>query len=261
MRIQILSAGPTPGHPLTGFLIDGVLAIDAGPLGHTLTVDEQAAVTDVLLTHSHIDHVAGLPVFLDTVYRTRPDCPVVHALPHTLSTLRADLFNGRLMPDFIDMSRVLPPFLKVREVVSDRPFTLGRYTVTPMPLTHSVPTVGYVVDDGEIAVAVLTDTAPAPQVFARVAETPRLLAVFLECSFPRRMADLAKVTTHLTTEQFLDAAGRFPEHVRKYAVHIKPRFWDEVTAELESSPVPNVRIGTPGMNVQYGLVSEEDSIR
>jgi phosphoribosyl 1,2-cyclic phosphodiesterase len=253
MRIQILSAGPTAGHPLTGFLIDGVLAVDAGPLGHALTVDEQAAVTDVLLTHSHIDHVAGLPVFLDTVYRTRPACPVVHGLPHTLGTLRSDLFNGRLMPDFIDMSRVLPPFLRVKEVTPDRPFMVGKYTITPLAVQHTVPTVGYVIDDGEIAVALLTDTAPVLPVFDRVADTPRLVAVFLECSFPRRMAELAKVTTHLTTEQFLDAAGQFPDHVRKYAVHIKPRFWDEVTAEVTATDVPNVRIGTPGMSVQYGL--------
>lgn len=232
MRVHVLPAGPHPGHPLTGFVLDGVLAVDAGPLGHALSVADQAAVADVLLTHSHIDHVAGLPVFLDAVYQMRPTCPTVHALPHTLACLQSDLFNDRLMPDFLGLSRTLPPFLRVKEVVPEWPFTVGKYAVTPVPLDHTVPTVGYGIDDGESAVAILTDTAPVPAVFDRVAAMPRLRAVFLECSYPRRLTDLARLTTHLTTDQFAAAARRFPPGVPVYPVHIKPRYWDEMTAEL-----------------------------
>ena len=161
MRVHVMpvSAGGLPGHPLTGFVIDGRLAVDAGPLG-TLPLGEQAAVADVLLTHAHIDHIAGLPVFLDNVYRLGDRCPQVFALPETLDALQADLFNGRLMPDFIGMSRNLPPFVAVRPVAANRPFAVGGYTVTPLPLRHSVPTAGYLIDDKTSAVAILTDTAP-----------------------------------------------------------------------------------------------------
>ncbi len=250
MRVQVLPAGPCPGHALTGLLIDGVLAVDAGPLGSFGPVDEQARVADVLLTHSHIDHVAGLPVFLDNVYRACPDCPTVHALPETLHALQSDLFNGRLMPDFIGMSRTMPAFVKTSEVHPHRPFAVGRYTVTPLPVNHTVPTVGYLIDDGETAVAVVTDTLPVPEVFERIARRPRLRAVFLECSFPRRLADLATLTHHHATDDFLAAARRLPADVTVYAIHIKPRYWDEVTAELRAAGLPNVRIGEPGAVVE-----------
>jgi len=252
MRVHILpaSSAGTPGHPLTGFVIDGRLAVDAGPLGGVGTADEQAQISDVLLTHAHIDHIAGLPIFLDNVYRLAPACPAVHALPATLDALQSDIFNGRLMPDFIDMSRRMEPFMSVHPVTPDRPFAVGKYTVTPIPLRHTIPTVGYLIDDKASAVAVLTDTGPIPDVVASLAHRPRLRAVFLECSFPDHLAELADVTQHLTVGQFAAAARHFPPTVRVFAVHVKPRYWTEVTAELAACGLPNVTVGVGGLVVE-----------
>ena len=252
MRVHILpgSAAGTPGHPLTGFVIDGRLAVDAGPLGGVGTLDEQAKIADVLLTHAHIDHIAGLPVFLDNVYRLAERCPAVHALPDTLAAVQSDIFNGRLMPDFIDMSRRMEPFVSVHPVAPDRPFAVAGYTVTAIPLKHTVPTVGYLIDDKASAVAILTDTGPIPDVLAKLANWPRLRAVFLECSFPNALAELAGVTCHLTSGQFVAAARQLPAGVRAFAVHVKPRYWHEVTAELAACGLPNVTVGTGGMVVE-----------
>ena len=243
------SADGLPGHPLTGFVIDGRLAVDAGPLG-TLPLDRQAAVEHVLLTHAHIDHVAGLPIFLDNVYQDDDRSPQVYGLPETLAALQSDLFNGRLMPDFIGMSKQMPPFVVITPVVPDRPFAVGGYTVTPIPLRHTIPTVGYLIDDKTSAVAILTDTAPVPDVLTALANWPRLKAVFLECSFPNVMADLAEISRHHTTAQFLDAVKRLPPGVRVYAVHVKPRYWAEVTGELKAGGLANVAVAEPGTTVE-----------
>lgn len=250
MRVHILPAADAgaPGHPLTGFVVDGTLAVDAGPLG-SLPLDQQAAVSHVLLTHAHIDHIAGLPVFLDNVYQTGLGCPAVFALPHTLDALQSDVFNGRLMPDFIGMSKTMPPFVVVHPVVPDRPFAVGKYTVTPIPLRHTIPTVGYLIDDKTSAVAILTDTGPVPEVLTALANWPRLRAVFLECSFPNALTDLAGVTCHQTTGQFLAGVKLLPPGVPVYAVHVKPRYWTEVTGELAADRLPNVTVGTAGLTV------------
>jgi len=248
MRVQVLPCGGTvPGHPLTGFVVDGVLAVDAGPLATFGSVDQQGAIRDVLLTHSHIDHVAGLPVFLDTVYRLADPPPTLHATHDTLDALRRDLFNDRLMPDFFALSERLPPFLTAREVVPDRPVAVGQYTVTPIRLDHAVPTVGYLIDDRTSAVAILTDTGPVPDVIASLTHWPRLKVVFMECSYPRRLTDLAAVTKHQTTDQFAEAARAFPKSVRVFANHVKPRFHSEVLAELNEM---GFVIGEPGQTVE-----------
>ena len=81
MRVHILptTVYETPGHGLTGFVVDGVLALDAGQLGQSGTCEEQSRIENVLLTHSHIDHVAGLPMFLDNVYGLADKPPTICA--------------------------------------------------------------------------------------------------------------------------------------------------------------------------------------
>ncbi len=238
MRVHILPcAVGSPGHPLTGLVIDRRLAVDAGSLA-ALPVDEQVGIADVLLTHSHIDHVCGLPLLLDTVYGRRPTPPAVHALPETLAVLRSDLFNNRLWPDFVSMGERMPPFVSLHPLTPDRPVAVGGYTVTPIPLKHGIPTAGYLIDDRTSAVAILTDTAPMPDTFAAVARWPRLKAAFIECSFPDAQAELARISHHLTAAQFAAAARLFPKGVKVFAIHVKPAFADEVKADLRGHGLP-----------------------
>jgi len=250
MHLEVLSTGsPAPGHALTGFLLDGTLAIDAGPLGTFGTLAQQAAVQHVLLTHAHIDHVAGLPILLDTVYRQQPTAPVVHATRDTLDILQRDLFNDRMMPDFIGLSNLLAPFLHLREIEVNRPFRIGCWSITALPVDHTIPTVAYLIDDQTSAVAIITDTAPIADILQPLARWPRLKAVFLECSFPNRLNDLATVSKHLTTDTFAEMARYVPTTVPVYAIHIKPRFYDEIVSELAELGLPNVRVADAGMSI------------
>ncbi len=254
MRVHILPATVqgTPGHGLTGFVVDGVLALDAGQLGHFGSCAEQARIENVLLTHSHIDHTAGLPGFLDNVYGLVEKPPTIHALRPTLDALQANLFGGALWPDFIGLSRTMAPFVAVREVEPNRPFPVGRYTAIAIPLAHTVPTAAYLLDDGRDAIALVTDTGPVPEVFEQLGRWPRLRGVFLECSFPRRLEELAAVSEHLTTAGFAETVRLLPPELPVFAVHIKPRHYDECVAELRALGLANVRIGEPGMPVEVG---------
>ncbi len=233
MRVDIVSGRDgLPGHALSTFIIDGVLSVDAGGLGWAAPPAELAYVTDILLTHAHLDHTAGLPVFVDTVYGLTSDPPTVYALPETLADLRAHMFNGRLMPDFVALSQRLPPFLTLCPVPVGRAFPVGRYAVTAWPVDHPVPTVAYLVDDGSTAVAFVTDTLPVPEVVAAIGRHPRLETLYLEATFPDAQADLALVSGHLTVSQYLALADLVPRTVRVRPIHIKPKFAAAVTAEL-----------------------------
>ena len=46
----------------TSFLVDSDLLVDAGTGVGDLSLDEMAAIDDVVLTHSHLDHIAALPL-------------------------------------------------------------------------------------------------------------------------------------------------------------------------------------------------------
>ena len=66
MRLRVLgcAGGSAPGHLLSSYLIDEVLAIDAGALTTALSVPGQRRVRAVAFTHGHLDHVWSLPLFL-----------------------------------------------------------------------------------------------------------------------------------------------------------------------------------------------------
>jgi ribonuclease BN (tRNA processing enzyme) len=239
-----------PGFALTGFVVNECFAIDAGPLGTAGTPEELAAIEHIALTHSHIDHVGGLPVFLDTVYGLGQTVPTVHATAPTLDSLQRDVFNDRLMPDFIGMSTRMNPFLHIKTLASEDVQRIGKFTVSTFPVIHTVPTIAFLVDDGTAAVAFITDTAPVPALLRQLSAYPRLRAVFLEASFPNRLDSLAEVSRHLTSRQFAEAARMLPRSVKVYPIHIKPRFAAEIEREIEAERLPNLEFVQPGAAVE-----------
>ena len=61
--------GGNPGFFLSSYLIDEVVAIDAGGLGFIDDLSAQQRIEHIFITHSHMDHIASLPIFLDTVFQ------------------------------------------------------------------------------------------------------------------------------------------------------------------------------------------------
>jgi len=253
MRVHILPAtvNRTPGQALSGYVVDEVLAIDAGPLGFAGSIEEQAKIQHIFLTHSHIDHIAGLPMFLDNRYGIQGDCPTVYGLAETLQSLQSDIFNGRVMPDFIGMSARMTPFLRLVELLPGNPVSIGKYTITAIPVDHGIPAVGYLVDDGEAAFGLFTDTRPIPEILQTLSHHPRMRAIFFECSFPRRLQSLAEVSFHHSTDDFLAAARSHP-NLTIYPIHIKPQYHGEILKELREASLPNVRLLAPGDSVAIG---------
>ncbi|MGH9399628.1 MAG: MBL fold metallo-hydrolase, partial [Thermoanaerobaculia bacterium] len=91
--------GSAPGYRMTTFLIDGESSLDAGALTETLPPAAQWRIRRVVLTHAHFDHLASLPLLMENLYgRGRP---LEIAAPRAvLSTLRHDILNDRVWPDF-----------------------------------------------------------------------------------------------------------------------------------------------------------------
>jgi ribonuclease BN (tRNA processing enzyme) len=70
MKFRVLgcSGGQVLGHNLSGLLIDDRLLIDAGSATAALALPAQEKITDVLITHIHLDHVLSLGLLADNRY-------------------------------------------------------------------------------------------------------------------------------------------------------------------------------------------------
>jgi ribonuclease BN (tRNA processing enzyme) len=246
VKISLLPSSLGTNHDcalqyLTSFLIDDALAIDAGSLGFFRTPQEQARIKHVLLSHSHIDHVASLPIFLDNVCGG-PGSVTLHASEWVLNCLQNDLFNDRVWPDFLRLARtgelclktgVLAPFVQVR---------FDGLTITPVPVDHVVPTFGFLVEDAAAAVVISSDTGSTDEIWSRANALPNLKAVFLEVTFPNAMARLAARVKHHTPQSFGGEMRKLRRPVPVFAYHIKAAFQEQVVKELHELGLPNLTI-------------------
>ena len=65
------------------------------------------------------------------------------------------------------------------------------------------------------------------------------------------MHELAKVSKHLTPAMFAVEARKLARSATFIAVHIKPRFYDQVVAELAKIDLADLRIGQPGTTYEF----------
>ncbi|HUG91181.1 MAG TPA: 3',5'-cyclic-nucleotide phosphodiesterase [Planctomycetaceae bacterium] len=249
MKIQLVGSAVGPLASAQQFamsyIVDDGVAIDAGCLGLVWPLDVQRRVEHVFLSHSHMDHVASLPLYVENVYQYGPACPTIYANDETLDSLRADLFNDRIWPDMIRLATEETPFMNLVRLESERPVTVGPLTILPVSLNHIVPTLGFLVHDGASAVAFISDTAPTERIWELANATPHLKAVFLEACFPNRMQWLAEKSAHLTTELFDAEYRKLERPLPVVVVHIKAAFREEILSELADLNLPQLSIGSP----------------
>ncbi|MEY3172683.1 MAG: hypothetical protein RLZZ436_596 [Planctomycetota bacterium] len=250
MKVEMLPStlgGPSAMQFSMSLLINDELAIDAGTLGFLWPLDRQRRVQHVFLSHSHADHLASLPMFLDNVYEPVDACPQIHAGRETQHCLQKHIFNDVLWPDFIRLSAEEKPFLSLCELISEVPVKLSRgSTVTPVLLNHTIPTFGFIVEDSTATVAFVSDTGPTDRIWEVLRQRPGLAAVFLECSFPDRLEWLAEKSGHLCPRLFALELKKLPLHVPLLVYHLKPAFQQLISTELGALQRPGLQLAVSG---------------
>ncbi len=242
-----------PSHFLTTYLINDFLAVDAGSLGFLDDLTLQEGIQHVFLSHTHLDHLASLPIFLENVIEEvggREPVTIYGPAP-VLECLQKDLFNDRLWPDFIGLSRKGTPFLQLAALQPGTPLTRAGLRITPVLVNHVVPTCGFIVEDDAAAVVIAGDTGPTQEIWDRANALPHLKAVFLEATFPQAMSRLAEVARHLTPATFALEVAKLHRPVPVIAVHLKARFQAQLIAELTALSLANLQIARYGQPYSF----------
>lgn len=253
MKVELLpsSMPPSEAQFLVSFLVNDEVAIDAGALGLLADLARQERVRHVFLTHEHVDHIATLPIFLENVYVPGPDCVELLGLADVLEFLHRDVFNGRVWPDFFELSTRDDRFVQATPLTLLEPVVRAGLAITPLPVSHGIDTFGLLVDDGRRAVAFPSDTGPTEALWRHLAASPRLDAVFLEVSFPNRLADLAARTGHHCPATFAREIARLGRDVRWIVVHRKARYAGVIARELATLGLKHVELVEPGRVYEF----------
>ena len=236
MRVRVLGA-----HNLeignvrhTCFLVDGVIAIDAGSLMTSTSREERESIQAVLLTHRHFDHVRDLPSLgLATLDNGRTVS--LYSLAETLEAISSRLMDGVLYPDFTkSLNEGVPKYL-LEPVTPGKAVPVQDYEVRPIAVPHAAPSVGYIVrQSGGASFAYCGDTGGGLLPFFKDPFKPDPL--FIEVTFGERMEERAKVTGHLTPgllrKEIAQAAGQNLAIPRIIVVHRNPDHEREIAEEL-----------------------------
>lgn len=241
-----------------GFLVDGVLLVDAGTVASMLELSEQQGIQAGVISHVHFDHIKGLPTLADNMVGQQQASVTLASITSVLDSLQTHIFNGEIYPDFFGLPDPAHPVFKRQDLAVNHEMTIAGFGITPIPVNHLVPTVGFLIRKDQSSVLYSGDTYKTDEIWKRAAHEPTLKAVFVETSFPNEMEELARISKHLTPALLageLDKLGR--RDVDVYAYHLKPFFRDRILDQLGKLNIPNLQVLEEGQELLIGSTDME----
>jgi cAMP phosphodiesterase len=185
-----------------------------------------------------------LPIFIAEAYTVLKSPVVIYGTAEVISDLRNHIFNDRIWPDFekIHLIHKAEPSIRFELIEPGRQFSIRNLTIRPVPVNHTVPCVGLIVEDAAAAVLFTSDTYTTDEIWERARETQNLKAVFVDVSYPNELEKLAAASKHLTPQSLARDLEKLNRDVEIFAVHIKPTGRDKVIRELAALNDPRISV-------------------
>jgi ribonuclease BN (tRNA processing enzyme) len=237
MQVKVLGCSGGIGGNLrtTSLLVDDDILIDAGTGVGDLSMEQMARIDHVFLTHSHLDHIACLPLMLDTVAGLRKSPVTIYGLPETLAALKTHIFNWAIWPDFSVVPSETTPLMRYVEVELGNATALGGRSITPLPANHTVPAVGYWLDSGVHSMVFTGDTTTCDALWERVNRIENLKYLLIETAFGNDEMALAQTSKHLCPSLLFDELAKLNKPAHIYITHLKPGEGGEIMYQIEQS--------------------------
>lgn len=233
MKLRVLgcSGGIGGRHQrTTSFLVDHDILIDAGTGVGELSIAELSAIDHVFLTHCHLDHIAALPMMIDTVADRRSTPLTVYGTEAVLENLRKHIFNWSIWPDFSVVPSAEQAFMRYQSIEIATPVSLAGRRITALPVDHTVPAVGYCLDSGVASVAFSGDTGPCDAFWQALNGIPDLRHLIIECAFPNRERRLAELSKHFWPDMLAAQLKKLQRPCTIHVTHLKP---GQIEASME----------------------------
>lgn len=245
MRIRILgcSGGIGAGSRTSAMLIDDDVLIDSGTGIGDLELSDLDSIRHVFLTHAHLDHVAGLPMLVDRVFDENFSVPLtVYAREETLRAVQAHLFNDVIWPDFTNLPTPQNPMLRYRTCSPGDTIRVGHRDFYAVDVAHSVPSLGYTVQNSGGVFAVSGDTKTNETLWPVLNACDDLRVLVIEVSFPNEMERLAADSGHYCPRTLTRDLERLRHDPEIWLTGMKPG--------VEAVILRQVAEAAPGRNIQ-----------
>lgn len=247
MKLQLLpstfdeNGSASDGQHLTCFIINDRLALDAGSLAFAATDDQRTRIRDIVLTHAHLDHIAGLPIFLDDLFAVLREPVRVYAAPSVIDVLERDIFNWSVYPRFSELSNEFGSIVQYFPIEDETTVRAAELDISPIGVNHKVPSSGFLISDETSRIAFTGDTAETERFWEIVNGIGDLSALLIECAFPDELSELAEVSHHLTPRSLERELAKFTQaECPIFVVNMKPMYRRKIAEQLASLGIPQL---------------------
>lgn len=253
MKIQVLGGfgGESIDCRMTCLLINDRVALDAGSLSQSLSIEDQVKVHSIVLTHSHMDHTSSLPFFIENVYGKSNGAIRIYSSPATVYAIRKYLFNNATWPDFTRLPNHLLPAVQFEELADEVPLELDGVSFTPIPVDHLVPTHGFLIRQGNASVLWSSDTGPTTRFWEVANRTPDLKALCIDVSFDNGLQEIADVSLHLTPRTLEQELRKLERKVPVLLHHLKPPCIARICQEVAALGNPDLHFLEQGKTYEF----------
>ncbi len=250
MRIRVLgcSGGIGAGSRTSAMLIDNDVLIDAGTGIGDLELDDIQSIRHVFLTHAHLDHIAGLPMLVDSVFDENFDTPLtVYAREETLRAIKDHLFNDVIWPNFAKLPSVENPMLRYQVCCPGDTVSIAGRSFYAVDVLHSVPSLGYTVQSEGRIFAVSGDTKSNETLWPVLNACEELEVLVIEVSFPDEMSALAAVAGHYTPTTLTNDLKRLRHTPDIWITGMKPGQEERIMSQVARlAPQKNIQMLSRG---------------
>ena len=224
MKLRVLgcSGGIGGNFRTTSLLLDHDVLIDAGTGLGDLSLAEMSVIDHVFLTHSHLDHVACLPLLVDSVGFMRDKPLLIHATAETLAILQQHVFNWEIWPDFAEIPNLHQPVMRYEEIKLGETIDVGGRKLTPLPVNHVVPAVGFRIDSGLASLVFSGDTTTCDELWKAVNQIQNLRYLIIETAFSEAEKELAVLSKHLCPSMLAEELKKLKLDPEIFITHLKP---------------------------------------
>jgi len=243
MQIKILGWAGGIGANLrtTSFLLDDDLLIDAGTGLGDLPLNQMTGIRHIFLTHSHMDHIVGLPLLADSMYGVHDEPIMVHAQEKTIEAIKEHIFNWVIWPDFSELPTRENPSINFKVMKPGDKITIRSRQIEMIAVNHTVPGVAYCVSTKRANVAFSGDTTTTDTLWEVLNGYEDIDLFFVESAFSNADIEISKISKHYCPRLLGEDIQKLRHRPDVWLTHFKPGEEDLIYQQcVEAMPDFNV---------------------
>ena len=232
--------------------------IDAGNIIQGLG-DDVKYIDNIFLTHSHLDHIVDSAFLCDSMFQSRVKPIRIYGLKETIETLKKDIFNWDIWPDFstLNLTNSDEKALEFVEIDLGHDIQVDGVVLTPIASNHTVACCGYKIKKGNCAILFTADTYKNDKTWELINSDKEIKSLIIDVSFPSSLDSVAKISCHLTPnllKQELKKLNR--DDVEIFVNHLKPNYKNEIIKELAKLGIKkeNILQGKETIDIQKAKI-------